>query len=85
MFTSQHSSCYVIPSRKNVRSALEKRLLQRLFLHSNFNCFYASIEMIENPSLRGKAISACGSTEAPHGAVIVLVLFPYQYQATAPH
>lgn len=41
-----------------------------IILHSDLNCFYASVEMLENPSLRGKAIAVCGSTENRHGIVL---------------
>jgi DNA polymerase-4 len=34
------------------------------------NCFYASVEMMLNPSLRGKAVAVCGSTEDRHGIVL---------------
>ena len=40
-----------------------------MMLHSDLNCFYASVEMNENPYLRGKAVAVCGSTEDRHGIV----------------
>ena len=43
---------------------------ERHILHSDANCFYASVEMVLNPSLRGKAIAVCGSTENRHGIVL---------------
>lgn len=42
----------------------------RAILHSDLNSFYASVEMLLNPSLRGKAIAVCGSTEERHGIVL---------------
>ena len=44
--------------------------MAEIILHSDLNCFYASVEMNENPSLRGKAIAVCGSTEDRHGIVL---------------
>ncbi len=34
------------------------------------NCFYASVEMMLDPSLRGKAVAVCGATEDRHGIVL---------------
>jgi len=42
----------------------------RKILHSDMNCFYASVEMMLNPTLRGKAIAVCGATEDRHGIVL---------------
>lgn len=42
----------------------------RCILHSDVNCFYASVEMLLNPELRGKAVAVCGSTEDRHGIVL---------------
>lgn len=39
-------------------------------LHSDLNCFYASVETMLDPRLRGKAIAVCGSTEDRHGIVL---------------
>ena len=41
-----------------------------IILHSDLNCFYASVEINENPALRGKKIAVCGSTEDRHGIVL---------------
>lgn len=42
----------------------------RAILHSDLNCYYASVEMMLDPSLRGKAVAVCGSTEDRHGIVL---------------
>ena len=43
---------------------------QRAILHSDANCFYASVEMVLNPDLRDKAVAVCGSEEERHGIVL---------------
>ncbi len=42
----------------------------RAILHSDMNSFYASVEMMLDPKLRGKAVAVCGSTEERHGIVL---------------
>lgn len=42
----------------------------RVILHSDLNSFYASVEMMLDPGLRGKAVAVCGSTEDRHGIVL---------------
>lgn len=42
----------------------------RVILHSDMNGFYASVETMLNPALKGKAIAVCGSTENRHGIVL---------------
>lgn len=44
--------------------------MDRAILHSDLNCFYASVEMMLDPKLRGKAVAVCGSTEDRHGIVL---------------
>lgn len=44
--------------------------MSRTIFHSDLNCFYASVEMMLDPSLRGKAVAVCGATEDRHGIVL---------------
>lgn len=44
--------------------------MEKAILHSDLNSFYASVEMMLDPSLRGKAVAVCGSTEDRHGIVL---------------
>lgn len=44
--------------------------MDRVILHVDLNCFYASVEMVLNPALRGQAVAVCGSTEDRHGIVL---------------
>ena len=44
--------------------------MERGILHSDMNSFYASVEQMLDPALRGKAIAVCGSTEDRHGIVL---------------
>lgn len=47
-----------------------EKMYDRAILHSDLNCFYASVEMMLDPRLRGKAVAVCGSTEDRHGIVL---------------
>lgn len=44
--------------------------MEKAILHSDLNSFYASVEMMLDLSLRGKAVAVCGSTEDRHGIVL---------------
>ena len=52
---------FLVPEVKTVRDVI---------LHSDLNCFYASVEMNEHPELKGRKIAVCGSTENRHGIVL---------------
>jgi len=44
--------------------------MTRTILHSDRNAFYASVELMLDPRLRGKEVAVCGSTEKCHGIVL---------------
>lgn len=44
--------------------------MKRIILHSDLNNFYASVECLYRPEIRGKPVAVCGSQEARHGIVL---------------
>lgn len=43
---------------------------ERVILHSDLNNFFASVECVLNPKLRGKPIAVCGDPEKRHGVIL---------------
>lgn len=39
-------------------------------LHSDCNCFYASVELLHHPELRGKPVAVDGDPESRHGIIL---------------
>ena len=44
--------------------------MSRTILHSDCNCFYASVELVHHPEFRGKPVAVGGDPEARHGIVL---------------
>lgn len=44
--------------------------MERTILHSDMNCFYASVEMLHHPEYTGKPLAVGGDPEARHGIVL---------------
>ena len=42
----------------------------RLILHSDLNCFYASVEMLYDPSLKNRPMAVAGDPQARHGIIL---------------
>lgn len=49
---------------------LEAAILDRIILHCDCNCFFASVEAVLNPSLKNGAFAVCGDPELRHGIVL---------------
>ncbi len=44
--------------------------MSRIILHSDCNCFYASVECALNPALKGKPVAVSGNPEKRHGIIL---------------
>ncbi|MCR5502985.1 MAG: DNA polymerase IV [Lachnospiraceae bacterium] len=44
--------------------------MDRVILHSDMNCFYASVEMLYHPELAGRPLAVGGDPEKRHGIVL---------------
>lgn len=44
--------------------------MSRIILHSDCNCFYASVECALNPELKGKPVAVSGNPEKRHGIIL---------------
>ncbi len=44
--------------------------MDRVILHIDANCFFASVETAYNPSFIGKPLAVCGDREARHGIIL---------------
>ena len=43
---------------------------EKIILHSDMNCYYASVEHLHRPELAGKPLAVGGDPEARHGIVL---------------
>jgi DNA polymerase IV len=50
-----------------IQPAMQKR---RIIFHVDMNSFYASVEMAENPALRGKPLAVAGNVEERKGIIV---------------
>ena len=44
--------------------------MERSILHCDMNNFYASVERLYDPALKGMPVAVCGDREARHGIVL---------------
>ena len=53
----------------------------RVILHSDINCCYASIEHLHHPELAGKPLAVGGDPEARHGIVLTADYIAKKYRS----
>ena len=44
--------------------------MDRIILHCDLNCFYASVELLEHPELRDVPVAVCGDPDSRHGIIL---------------
>ena len=44
--------------------------MDRVILHCDCNCFFASVEIALNPALKGIPMAVCGNPENRHGIIL---------------
>lgn len=44
--------------------------MERVILHCDMNNFYASVELLSRPDLKGMPVAVCGDPEGRHGIVL---------------
>ena len=44
--------------------------MDRVILHCDLNSFYASVELLDHPELRGRPVAVCGDPESRHGIIL---------------
>lgn len=53
--------------------------MDRVILHSDLNNFYASVECLYDPSIRGKPVAVAGDVEKRHGIILAKNYIAKQY------
>ena len=44
--------------------------MDRIILHCDLNCFYASVELLSHPDLRNVPVAVCGDPSSRHGIIL---------------
>ena len=44
--------------------------MDRIILHCDLNCFYASVELLSHPDLRNVPVAVCGDPTSRHGIIL---------------
>ncbi len=64
----------------NIRNKCsEVRAMDRVILHSDLNSFYATVECLHRPALRGKPVAVSGNAERRHGIILTRNQIAKQY------
>ena len=49
--------------------------MDRIILHCDLNCFYASVELLSHPELRDVPTAVCGDPASRHGIILATRTF----------
>lgn len=56
--------------QRGIHKQLGQDRRSRMILHSDCNCFYASVECLYNPQIRNKPVAVSGNPENRHGIIL---------------
>ena len=45
-------------------------MADRIILHCDLNCFFASVELLEKPALQNVPVAVCGDPASRHGIIL---------------
>ena len=67
-----HKNRFILAIQRRITSADRQGgdVMERTILHSDCNCFYASVEMLHHPETRNVPMAVGGDPEARHGIVL---------------
>ena len=75
-------TCCLLLSRMKAGLPSYTEDMKPVILHSDMNNFYASVEILYDPTLRDKPVAVAGDEEARHG-IVRLSLFPEEQKPSA--
>jgi DNA repair protein REV1 len=69
------------PDRKGKGTAVN--VVQRIYMHCDFDCFFVSVGLLDRPNLRGKPVVVCHSQGSGEGAASTSEIASSSYEARA--
>jgi len=69
------------PDRKGKGTAVN--IVERIYMHCDFDCFFVSVGLLDRPNLRGKPVVVCHSQGSGEGAASTSEIASSSYEARA--